>query len=94
MDGEKARMDKETPSQRKKTKPKAKVFISWAGIKSGKKIGAVLKEWIVKILPIEPFFSPEDIAKGAYWVEALRDGLTDAVCGIICITPRAARANG
>lgn len=44
-----------------------KAFISWSGDTS-KRIAEVLRGWLPTVLQmVEPYFSPDDIAKGAHW---------------------------
>ena len=46
---------------------KMKVFISWSG-KTSFEVAKVLKEWIPCVIQdIEPYFSSDDIDKGARW---------------------------
>ncbi len=63
-----------------------KLFISWSGIRS-KKIAERLNEFLKGFLQgSEPFFSDEDIAKGAKWFETISDQLEQTNFGIICLT--------
>ena len=63
-----------------------KVFISWSGDTS-LKVAKVLKEWIpVVIQNIEPYFSTEDIDKGARWSTDIAKELENADFGILCVT--------
>jgi hypothetical protein len=44
-----------------------KVFISWSG-EQGREIGEVFWNWLPGVLQaMKPYFSPDDIAKGALW---------------------------
>jgi hypothetical protein len=63
-----------------------KVFISWSGDKS-RAVASALNDWLPTVLQsVEPWFSPEDIAKGAAWFSKVQEGLTDCKAGIICLT--------
>lgn len=65
---------------------KMKVFISWSGHKSFE-VAKVLKEWIPCIIQeIEPYFSSEDIDKGARWSTDIAKELEEASFGILCVT--------
>lgn len=65
---------------------KMKVFISWSGDVS-LKVAKVLKEWLpVVIQNIEPYFSTEDIDKGARWSTDIAKELENADFGILCVT--------
>jgi len=63
-----------------------KVFQSWSGEISCK-IAKVLKEWIPCVIQsVEPYFSSEDIDKGARWSTDIAKELEVASYGILCIT--------
>lgn len=63
-----------------------KVFISWSGHKSFE-VAKVLKEWIPLVIQgIEPYFSSEDIDKGARWSTDIAKELETASFGILCVT--------
>lgn len=65
---------------------KMKVFISWSGHKSFK-VATILKEWIPCVIQdIEPYFSSEDIDKGARWSTDIAKELEEASFGILCVT--------
>ena len=65
---------------------KMKVFISWAGDKS-LKVAKILKDWIPCVIQdIQPYFSTEDIDKGARWSSDIAKELSDADFGILCVT--------
>jgi hypothetical protein len=50
-----------------------KVFISWSG-DSGKAVAEILYAWLPSALQaVKPFFSPDDIAKGARWSSEVAD---------------------
>lgn len=63
-----------------------KVFISWSGDKS-KAIASVFKEWIPAVIQAaKPYFSPNDIDKGARWSNEIAKELETSRIGIICLT--------
>ena len=65
---------------------KMKVFISWSG-KTSFEVAKVLKEWIPCVIQdIEPYFSSDDIDKGARWSTDIAKELEAAEFGILCVT--------
>lgn len=63
-----------------------KIFISWSGDKS-KEVAKVLKQWIPCVIQsVEPYFSSDDIDKGARWSSDISKELQDASFGILCVT--------
>lgn len=63
-----------------------KVFISWSG-KTSFEVAKVLKEWIPCVIQgIEPYFSSDDIDKGARWSTDIAKELEAAEFGILCVT--------
>lgn len=63
-----------------------KVFISWSGDVSFQ-VATVLKEWIPCVIQdVEPYFSSEDIDKGARWSTDIARELESAAFGILCVT--------
>ena len=63
-----------------------KVFISWSG-KISFEVAKVLKEWIPCVIQdIQPYFSSEDIDKGARWSTDIAKELETASFGILCVT--------
>lgn len=63
-----------------------KIFISWSGIKS-KKFAEELKDWIPMVIQsAKPYFSPDDIEKGARWSIDIATELNSSQTGIICLT--------
>lgn len=72
--------------ERQKMKMKMKVFISWSG-KTSFEVAKVLKEWIPCVIQdIEPYFSSDDIDKGARWSTDIAKELEAAEFGILCVT--------
>jgi len=63
-----------------------KVFISWSGPLS-QKLGEALRNWLPSALQfVKPYFSPEDIEKGAKWGTEISKELESSSVGIICLT--------
>lgn len=63
-----------------------KVFISWSGEVSFE-VAKVLKEWIPCVIQdVQPYFSSEDIDKGARWSTDIAKELEAASFGILCVT--------
>jgi len=63
-----------------------KVFISWSGPLSHK-LAEALRNWLPSALQfVKPYFSPEDIEKGAKWNSEISKELESSNIGIICLT--------
>jgi uncharacterized protein YjbI with pentapeptide repeats len=63
-----------------------KVFISWSG-EHGKAIAKILHVWLPAVLQaVKPFFSPDDIVKGARWAGEVSAELDSSQVGIIVVT--------
>ncbi len=63
-----------------------KVFISWSGEKS-QKLAEALKDWLPAVIQaVKPYFTPEDIEKGARWSSEISKELEESRIGIICLT--------
>ncbi len=63
-----------------------KVFISWSGALS-QKVGEALRNWLPSALQfVKPYFSPDDIEKGAKWSSEIAKELETSNIGIICLT--------
>lgn len=63
-----------------------KVFISWSGDLS-KRLAEALREWLPGVLQyVKPYFTPEDIEKGARWGSDITGELESSDVGIICLT--------
>jgi hypothetical protein len=64
-----------------------KVFISWSGTRS-KNIGEAVRKWIPGVLQaVKPYFSPDDIAKGARWSSEIAKELEASRLGLLILTP-------
>jgi hypothetical protein len=63
-----------------------KVFISWSGPLS-QKLGEALRTWLPSALQfVKPYFTPDDIEKGAKWGSEISKELETSNIGIICLT--------
>lgn len=63
-----------------------RVFISWSG-EASRQFGEALKEWIPCVLQAaQPYFTPDDLEKGARWSNEIAKELDESDIGIICLT--------
>jgi hypothetical protein len=63
-----------------------KVFISWSGELS-RKLAETLRDWLPSTLQyVKPYFTPEDIEKGAKWGSEIAKELESSNIGVICLT--------
>jgi hypothetical protein len=63
-----------------------KIFISWSGSKS-KRLASLFAELLPSILQsAQPFFSPDDIGKGARWNTEIAKALEESYIGILILT--------
>ena len=63
-----------------------KVFISWSGELS-RKLAAALRDWLPAALQfVKPYYTPDDIEKGAKWNSEITKELETSNIGIICLT--------
>ncbi|MBM4034335.1 MAG: toll/interleukin-1 receptor domain-containing protein [Planctomycetes bacterium] len=63
-----------------------KVFISWSG-ETSKALAERMRTWLTSVIQtIKPYFSPDDIAKGARWSGEIAKELEESRIGIICLT--------
>ena len=63
-----------------------KVFISWSGDLS-KGLAEILRDWLPSVIQsIRPFFTPDDIEKGARWSNDISRELEESQIGIFCLT--------
>jgi hypothetical protein len=63
-----------------------KVFISWSGDKS-KALAEQFHKWLPGVIQaVHPYFSPDDVAKGARWNTEISKELDSSQIGIICLT--------
>ncbi|OOO01842.1 MAG: hypothetical protein USCGTAYLOR_01956 [Chromatiales bacterium USCg_Taylor] len=64
-----------------------KVFISWSGDRS-RAVADVLRRWFPSVLQaVRPYFSPDDVAKGARWSAEIAKELEASRIGLLVITP-------
>ena len=64
----------------------SKVFISWGGNLS-KRLAEEIKKWLPSVLQfVKPYFTPDDIEKGARWESNIAQELSSSNIGIICLT--------
>lgn len=64
----------------------SKVFISWSGELS-KKLAEEVRIWLPGVLQfVKPYFTPNDIEKGARWSTEIASELECSDAGIICLT--------
>ncbi|MBU4233973.1 MAG: TIR domain-containing protein [Desulfobacterales bacterium] len=62
------------------------VFISWSG-KTSKRLGEVFRDWMPAVIQaVKPYFSPEDVEKGARWYPEISNKLEQCEAGLICLT--------
>ncbi|MEX5516043.1 TIR domain-containing protein [Pseudophaeobacter sp. 1A09344] len=62
------------------------VFISWSGQQS-KEIAEELRNWIPSVLQFaKPYYTPNDIEKGAKWGSEISKKLSESNIGIVCLT--------
>lgn len=63
-----------------------KVFISWSGELS-RQVAELLRAWLPAVLQnVQPYFSPDDVAKGTRWSLEIGKELEASSVGIICLT--------
>ena len=65
-----------------------KVFISWSGDVS-KQLAEALSKWLPRTLQyVKPYFSPDDIEKGAKWDDEISGELKASKVCIVALTPQ------
>src|SRR5688500_18487578 len=63
-----------------------RIFISWSGERS-RRLAAILHGWLPAVIQAaRPYFTPDDIEKGARWSTEIAKVLEEALSGIICLT--------
>jgi len=63
-----------------------KVFISWSGNLS-KNLAEIFREWLPAVIQaVKPYYTPDDITKGARWNNEISKELEECKVGIICLT--------
>ena len=69
------------------------VFISWSGTQS-KAIAEVFRSWLPGVLQfVKPFFTPNDIEKGARWQNEIASSLSDCSVGLFVMTQESVSSN-
>lgn len=64
----------------------SKIFLSWSGELS-RKLAEALRGWLPSVLQyVKPYFTPEDIEKGAKWGPEISKELESSNIGIVCLT--------
>ncbi len=62
------------------------VFICWSGDLS-KKLGEAIRDWLPAVMQaVKPYFTPEDVEKGARWNSEIAKHLESAEIGLLCIS--------
>jgi len=63
-----------------------RVFITWSGDRS-RKLAEIIRKWLPGVLQsVKPYFSPDDVAKGARWFPEISKELDESRVGLLCIT--------
>ena len=63
-----------------------KVFLSWSGGKS-RQIAEIFKNWIPQVIQAaKPYFTPDDVIKGARWHSDISKELEESTVGLIFLT--------
>lgn len=63
------------------------LFLSWSGPRS-KALASALRDWLPLVIQsLRPWFSPDDIDKGAPWLAELNKQLQGHSAAIVCLTP-------
>lgn len=63
-----------------------RVFISWSGEQS-KQFAEALREWVPQVIQAaRPYFTPNDIEKGARWLADIASELEASDLGLLCLT--------
>jgi hypothetical protein len=63
-----------------------KIFLSWSGELS-RELAEALRDWLPAVLQsVKPFFTPNDIEKGARWSKDISQELESSSFGVFCLT--------
>lgn len=63
-----------------------RIFLSWSGTTSNQ-VAQTLRDWLPAVIQAaRPYFSPDDIAKGARWNTEVSKELEASRVGILCVT--------
>lgn len=69
-----------------------KVFVSWSG-DLAKGLAETLHSWLPRVIQaVRPYFSPEDVAKGARWSPEISRELEEARLGLLVVTKESVEA--
>jgi hypothetical protein len=64
-----------------------KIYLAWSGNRS-KAVAQAFKQWLPRVIQsLDPFFSPDDIEKGARWSSELSSLLEHCQVGLLLLTP-------
>jgi TIR domain len=64
-----------------------RVFITWSGGLS-RQLAETLRQWLPAVVQaVKPYFSPDDVTKGARWNTEIAKELEASKIGLICLTP-------
>jgi hypothetical protein len=64
-----------------------KVFISWSG-ETGRALAELIHKWLPRVIQaVKPYYSPDDISKGARWSTEIANELEVSQIGLVIITP-------
>ena len=62
------------------------VFICWSG-NTSKRLAEVFRDWLPLVIQaVKPYFSPEDVEKGAKWFSEISEKLEECDAGLIFLT--------
>lgn len=62
------------------------IFISWSGEKS-RQIGEAFRHWLPDVIQsVQPYFTPDDVAKGQRWGAEIAENLQISKFGLFCLT--------
>jgi hypothetical protein len=63
-----------------------RVFISWSGTQS-RLLAEILRGWMPNVIQaVRPYFTPDDVEKGARWASEVSRELEKSAVGIVCLT--------
>lgn len=63
-----------------------KVFISWSG-ETSRALAQIIYQWLPSVIQaVKPYFSPDDIAKGARWSTEIAKELESSQVGLLMVT--------
>lgn len=66
---------------------KLRIFLSWSGARSNA-VAQAFRDWLPSVLQnVQPYYTPDDIEKGARWSAEIRGQLEATDFGVIFLTP-------